>query len=45
MHSFEANIQQTLRLEKIARNVARSAETRQILTGRVVLYAILTKSV
>jgi hypothetical protein len=41
MHSFEANIQQTLWLEKIDRTVARSRVTRWSLTGRVVLYVIL----
>ena len=44
MHSFEANIQQTLWLEKTDLSVARSRVTRQVLpdllTGRVVLNVI-----
>jgi hypothetical protein len=49
MHSFEANIQQNLWLEKTDRTVARSRVTRQVLpillTGRVVLNVIYTTSV
>jgi len=41
MHSFEANIQQTLWQGKIDRTVARSRVKRQVLTGKVVLYVVL----